>query len=143
MKNITKKERRQQQLERHYQTLEQLARFCGVTEPNGKKISVNLLKLEHEAHKACEWYCNGVDVFGVEFGEDRLDAVLEPIKEKVLKLFGGKLPGFFINQDPRGYALKIQDDIVRNYADAGVTPFINIQRDWGGYGLLAPEITGN
>jgi hypothetical protein len=39
----------------------------------------------------------------------------------------------FINRDPRGYQLKIKDDwMTANNAD--------LERDWGGYGLLAPEI---
>ena len=39
----------------------------------------------------------------------------------------------FLNGDPRGYALKIRDEYVRAHDLA-------IHRDWGGYGILAPEI---
>lgn len=42
----------------------------------------------------------------------------------------------FINRDPRGYALKI-DDVWTHNKQA------RIYRDFGGYGILAPEITGN
>lgn len=42
----------------------------------------------------------------------------------------------FINRDPRGYALKIREIWMRNYSG-------NLHRDWGGYGILAPEITGD
>ncbi len=39
----------------------------------------------------------------------------------------------FINRDPRGYALKINDEWMRaNNA--------KLETDWGGYGLIAPEI---
>ena len=41
----------------------------------------------------------------------------------------------FVNRDPRGYALKIEDEYVRANG-------LQIHRDWGGYGILAPEIDG-
>ena len=56
------------------------------------------------------------------------------IEESVKKLFGGSLPpGFFINLDPRGYALKIDNTKV---------PLpVGISTDWGGYGLLSPDFS--
>jgi hypothetical protein len=41
----------------------------------------------------------------------------------------------FLNGDARGYALKIQDDYVRDNN-------LDIHKDWGGYGILAPEFDG-
>jgi hypothetical protein len=39
----------------------------------------------------------------------------------------------FVNRDPRGYCLKIDDEYTRaNKLDIGT--------DWGGYGIIAPEI---
>ena len=47
----------------------------------------------------------------------------------------------FINRDPRGYALKIESDWMETYArKAGGD---RITQDWGGYGIIAPEITGD
>lgn len=40
----------------------------------------------------------------------------------------------FFNGDPRGYALKIEDSWMRSHPDA------KLHQDWGGYGILAPEI---
>lgn len=45
----------------------------------------------------------------------------------------GPLVPVFLNQDPRGYALKIKDNYVRLHG-------LNIYKDWGGYGIIAPEI---
>ena len=42
----------------------------------------------------------------------------------------------FLNGDPRGYALKIPDDYVRDND-------LNIHRDWGGYGIIAPDLADN
>jgi hypothetical protein len=46
----------------------------------------------------------------------------------------GRVP-VFVNLDPRGYALKIDEAWMRKHNPA-------LSRDWGGYGLLAPEING-
>ena len=41
--------------------------------------------------------------------------------------------GIFLNTDPRGYALKIPDDIVKqNNWD--------IHKDWGEFGVIAPDL---
>lgn len=48
----------------------------------------------------------------------------------------------FINRDPRGYALKIDDEWLRKMRDNPNTVHLaSIERDWGGYGIIAPEIT--
>lgn len=41
----------------------------------------------------------------------------------------------FVNRDPRGYALKIDDKWMREHKAA-------LHQDWGGYGIIAPEIDG-
>lgn len=47
----------------------------------------------------------------------------------------------FINRDPRGYALKIDDEWIRQQrADHRTVHMAGIHQDWGGYGILAPEI---
>jgi hypothetical protein len=42
----------------------------------------------------------------------------------------------FINRDPRGYSLKIDDEYCREHK-------LNIHQDWGGYGIIAPDFTPN
>ena len=41
--------------------------------------------------------------------------------------------GIFLNTDPRGYALKIPDDIVKKNN-------LIIHQDWGEFGILAPDL---
>lgn len=41
-----------------------------------------------------------------------------------------------INTDPRGYALKIDDTVMRS----GTYDTVKLDRDWGGYGILSPQI---
>lgn len=88
-----------------------------------------LRRLESRAHRAAEDWCNG------EMTESQNDRITDDILEALDQLLGYKAKGIpvFINGDPRGYALKIEDDYVREHA-------LQIHRDWGGYGILAPEI---
>lgn len=128
---MTIKERRTAQLNRHYAALETLAKLCGLESPNGKKLSCKLLQIERIAHKRMEDYCNGIaDTF-------QNNRHIEQHFTEVQKIFNNQLIGFFVNTDPRGYTLKIDDEIMRTtYKE------VDLQRDWGGYGLLAPEING-
>lgn len=128
---MNKKERKQLQLNRHYEALEKLAIHCGVVKPDGKKLSVKLLKIEKTVYKPILDYCNG-DI------NNSPDAEIEAAANAVQKLFNNNLKGFFINTDPRGYALKIDDQILKSEYSS-----IDLNRDWGGYGLLAPVIDGN
>lgn len=52
------------------------------------------------------------------------------IRDKVEKVFGYLPEGFFVNGDPRGYALKLE---------TGSVPY-RLHEDWGRYQILAPEI---
>ena len=40
----------------------------------------------------------------------------------------------FINRDPRGYALKLTEEFSKDK---------RIYKDWGGYGIIAPDFTPN
>ncbi len=88
----------------------------------------HLRTLENRAHYDAERYCNG------EITEEQSDASDKAITAAVQKAFGGTLPaGFMINGDPRGYALKIDAE------HKGGTIPDGMIKDWGGYGILAPE----
>lgn len=40
----------------------------------------------------------------------------------------------FLNGDPRGYSLKIEDNWMRERQN------LRLHRDWGGYGIIAPDL---
>jgi hypothetical protein len=126
--NPSKLQRWHDRLDRHYKTLERLAAHVGLKNADGKKLSVALLKLENQMRKATTDYANG------DIDQSQLDKIEFEVTGKVFKLFG-KLPGFFVNMDPRGYALKIDDKFMPRYEKVG------LERDWGGYGILSPEIS--
>lgn len=53
-----------------------------------------------------------------------------------LKQTSGNEFGIFINRDQRGYALKIPDEIVKEKN-------LTIHKDWGGFGIIAPDLNEN
>lgn len=77
-------------------------------------------KAERHAEALCssEYYCNHVDH----------EAIHDSLTNRLHKLCGSMRP--WLNQDPRGYALKI--DLTENE---------RLYTDWGGYGILAPELS--
>jgi hypothetical protein len=82
-----------------------------------------LRELEDMAHRGAEDYCNVPN-----FDWETLEA---EVREGVAELFGGAEPaGFFVNGDPRGYALKLQSG----------TGSLS-QRDWGDFEILAPDFS--
>jgi hypothetical protein len=101
----------------------------------GADMYEKLRRIEAKAHRYAEMGCNG------ELTEDQEAKQEEAIRQSVSRVFGMKRPkkgaedgaglpaGFFINGDPRGYALKIKELHVRE----------GMHKDWGGYGILAPE----
>lgn len=61
------------------------------------------------------------------------ESVKSDAKAELAKIFGGKIPvGVFINGDPRGHMLKLDND--------GRAIPEGMQTDWGGNGILAVEI---
>jgi len=81
-----------------------------------------LIRLEYKARRLAVAYCNG------EIDSDKWDEETLKIEKKVRSLFQTELVGFFINGDPRGFALKIESEKnTLNYSD------------WGGYGILCPK----
>lgn len=81
--------------------------------------------IERRAHKLAEDHCN------IEMSEATLNKRMNKIIEQTTTAFGGSLPdNFFINLDPRGYALKINQE--------NTSAPLSYQ-DLGGYGIIAPE----
>ena len=93
------------------------------------KLCRALRRLEMEADKYNTRYCNG------EMEMEVHEELTADIETKVKRLFGNSEKfneAFYFNGDPRGYALKLQDEWTRANAP-------DLYKDWGGYGILAPE----
>ena len=89
------------------------------------KLCKRLFRLENKAHKLAVDFCNGV-IDQLEW-DKKADQILTKV-ETILK----NKKVLFCNGDARGYALKIDDEYIRNNN-------FNIHRDWGGYGIIAPD----
>lgn len=95
------------------------------------KLSKKLFQLENKAHRLNEQVCNG------DLDREAANAELTKIESKVFDLLSGNskvAQSFFINGDPRGCALKIDDEAMRDFN-------LDLPRDWGGFGLLAPDFS--
>jgi hypothetical protein len=127
---MTKREQRAQNLVTHYQRLERLFNQQGGKTASGKvitgkRLSLDLLRLETQAHRITTAECNGT---ATEEDRQRLIEILTATRALL-----PNVEGIFINGDARGYALKIDDKAMRAHA-------YNLTQDWGGYGILSPEI---
>ncbi len=87
-----------------------------------------LRRIEAEAHKLAEDQCNR------QLPEGYVERKEEAILKRLDDILGFKAAGIeiFCNGDPRGYALKIDDAVVKAKG-------LEIERDWGGYGIICPE----
>ncbi len=117
---MNKKGRMYLQIENHGEKV--IDYFHVSTDLSPIELSKKLFRLENRMHKACEYYCNG------DISEIELDKIEKSVLVGVKKLLR-TLHGIFVNQDPRGCVLKIK--IPNNF----------YMRDWGGYGILAPNFT--
>lgn len=96
-------------------------------------LCLRLRRIETAAHKNAEAYCNG------EYGERHYERKQDDALARLVRLLGvddddPKRVWFTINGDPRGYALKIRDHVMRESK-------LMLYQDWGGYGILAPDLT--
>lgn len=97
------------------------------------KLCKSLLRLENKANNIAVKYCNG-DI-DMETAQEQAANILRAVNK--LLLINEKHPfNIYFNYDARGYALKIKDyDMIAHG--------INLYRDWGNNGILAPDFTPN
>ena len=84
-----------------------------------------LLKIEASFSAKSLKHCNGY------ISDEAFDNAKKSVV-KALAALGIDMKKIHINTDPRGYALKIKDNLSRDFG----------YRDMGGHGILAPDLTG-
>tara|TARA_B100001113_G_scaffold192370_1_gene157690 strand:- start:717 stop:1094 length:378 start_codon:yes stop_codon:yes gene_type:complete len=120
-----KKQEMYQQIERHGDNLKVI--FSLSDDTDSIKLCRKLFRLENKAHRLAQDDYNGINV----------NAEVEKIFKSISKILNLKnINDFkiFFNNDPRGYALKIDDEFVSKNK-------LEIHRDWGGNGILAPDFS--
>ena len=103
---------------------------------NPVSLCRKLRRLENKASKIMVDRCNGVDDT-VEGERQHLKGLMS-IEKQLDKLLSFKDKGIpvFMNHDPREYIIKIDDNYTKLRRD--ITP---IHMDFGGYGIIAPDLT--
>ena len=117
-------------------------------ETPGALLWKRLRRIEARAHDAATAQCNGAaygsQPFRPDWHEDGAEGTAanptpwdvfdNEIRAEIAAVFGGILPaGFFLNQDCRGYALKLHPE------RCTVPP--GMSTDWGRNGILAADIS--
>lgn len=111
------------QVNNHISALSTIAK-C--SEYEAIKLYMSLRRLETRQHRWNENDCNGEPNLS-ESEEEKRDRKTKYAVKKLIP----SISGFFINGDPRGYALKIKSELVHLYP--------GLYTDFGGFGILAPE----
>jgi len=124
---MNKKQKMYQQIEEHGKNLLVIFPDAAVRDPVA--LCKKLRALEHKMTRANENYCNGV------VGYHGHDYIHQRTLKSLTKILNPGDVTLYINGDPRGYALKVDDKWMRGNNAV-------LERDWGGYGILAPEFTG-
>ena len=134
----TKKERMYQEIREHGENLIRIFNLPSDTDP--VKICKKLHTIEKKISKINEDECNGI---GDEIENHKKICKLMTSAKKILFPTQAAILeneelylAVFVNGDPRGYALKIKSEYVSQNN-------IGIYRDFGGYGIISPEFTGN
>ena len=123
----TKREQMNERIAKHGEHL--CIIFPERTIPDPVKLCKSLRRLELKASAITLALCNGTT------DQEEADQALEKIEHAVNAVTGFARAGVpvFINRDPRGYALKIEEEWTRANAP-------RMHRDWGGYGIVAPDL---
>ena len=128
---MTKQEKAEMygKINRHGETLLKL--FPDAKQQDPVKLCKSLRRYELKISVITLALCNG------EIDQEEADKDLDRLYIKVDMILLSEPQervSFFINRDPRGYALKIDSE------DSRIQEF-DLYRDLGGYGILAPDFT--
>lgn len=119
MKN---KEKMYKAIDQHGQRLNNIFK----TNMDNVALCKKLFRLENKTWKLATDYCNGL----VQC--DEWDKQTDKILANVAEILGTDKANIHINGDPRGYALKFNIDFTNQHIK-------NMYRDFGGYGIIAPD----
>jgi len=117
-----------ERIRRHGEQLQAI--FPDAAETDPVLLCKKLRILEGKAGRAAVDYCNGDTTM------EQWEQFTEKMLDKVDNLLQFRKTGtpVFVNGDPRGYALKIKSEWMHETR-------AQLHRDWGGYGIIAPDLT--
>ena len=100
------------------------------------KLCRSLRRIESKAHKLMTDQCNG-ETKATEEEQARQEQEFLNSVDELLNFRKQNIP-VFLNGDPRGYTIKVEDDYVKKVRDK-----TNLYSDMGGFGIICPELTGD
>jgi hypothetical protein len=118
-------------IKRHGEQL--LVIFPHATERDPVALCKKLRRVEVAANRYALAVCNG----DIDHPEHEQDLQIATFERRVRTLLGYEVDPndpIIVNMDPRGYALKIDDEVMR-------ANDYQLHRDGGGYGIIAPDLT--
>jgi hypothetical protein len=121
------------EVSRHYSAIESMIKVWGRDDLSTIDAMELLAKLEKSVTRANLRECNEANF--------NASPARQQARKMILDMFPHMPPTTLeINCDPRGYALKIEDEYLRQHLNAdGMAHLGLLQTDFGGYGLLCPE----
>lgn len=128
----TKRAEMMERIERHGREL--LAIFTNADERDPVTLCKKLRRIETKAHRLATQWCNGE--IDSETWERDSDACLSDVVAILCPHTADMTGALMVNGDARGYALKIDDAWMRAHRP-------RLHSDWGGYGIIAPDLTEN
>jgi hypothetical protein len=136
---MTKKQRMHERIEQHGRSLLRL--FPNAKEQDPVKLCKRLRRMESLGRRKATDYCNGV------IDGEQWSAHASALRAKVSALLDAAELHYaiMINGDPRGYCLKVHSGIIRdwNNNERKDPDGLPLYTDWGGYGILAPDLTND
>jgi hypothetical protein len=121
-----------------------LAVFPHATERDPVKLCKRLRKLERKGAALALRLCNGPEF--AEGKDDEIEAAIMAELDGLLYYKVAHVP-VFLNRDPRGYALKIDEAWMRVSPASAAFGLgeerARLYKDFGGYGIIAPDLTEN
>lgn len=134
MNATTRKEAQYKEIRKHRENLNAI--FNTGLDPI--LLCKKLRRLETKAHHATTCLCNTNSLNMLngypthQATEEEQEEFFSAILDNVHAILGENSKDMvFINYDPRGYALKIREEKANG---------LDIHKDWGGYGIICPEI---
>lgn len=134
---FSKAQRKAERIRKHGDALLRL--FPNAEIQDGVQLCNRLRRIESEAERHAVGWCNADGAYRT-MTEEQVNAITDKILAKVVALLNPdpSIP-IFINTDPRGYQLKIDDEWIRKGMVDKRWSELPIHTDWGGYGILAPD----
>lgn len=109
--------------------------FPNAIEQDPLKLCKRLRRIEAMGAAFALRLCNGPEWPSEEAQDADGGKILRKV-HKLLNPVGTAARALFLNRDPRGYALKIDAEWTKANAPS-------LHRDWGGYGIIAPDLTND